>query len=295
MLDFRMDTFLTVCRCMNFTRAAKELNITQPAVSQHIRYLEDAYGVRLFHYQGKKLSLTAEGEALQNAALTMKHDLKYLKERMKGIRGIKKTLVFGATMTVAEFMIPDMLAGYLEDDPSADVRMRAANTRELLEELDGGGIDFALVEGYFEPGKYDCRLCRKENYIGVCAPGHRLAGLRDVSFKDIFGERLLIREPGSGSREILEKHLASENLSVGDFASVTQLGSIGAIKSLTARGAGVTFLYEAAVKKELAEGSLVKMELSDFKASHDISFLWRKGSIFLEEYKRMFELFRKQL
>lgn len=82
MLDFRIDTFLAVCRSMNFTRAAEELHITQPAVSQHIRYLEKSYGVKLFDYQGKRLSLTTAGEALFSAAVTMKHDDLFLKKQL---------------------------------------------------------------------------------------------------------------------------------------------------------------------------------------------------------------------
>ena len=74
MLDFRMETFLAVCRYMNFTRAAEKLNITQPAVSQHIRFLEKHYNTKLFRYEGKKLELTEAGEILKNASLTMMHD-----------------------------------------------------------------------------------------------------------------------------------------------------------------------------------------------------------------------------
>ena len=79
MLDFRMDTFLAVCRHRNYTRAAEELNITQPAVTQHIQYLQSYYGVKLFSYQNKRLALTEEGELLRNAALCMLHDEEKLK------------------------------------------------------------------------------------------------------------------------------------------------------------------------------------------------------------------------
>ena len=92
MLDFRIDTFLAVCRSMNFTRAAEELHITQPAVSQHIRYLEKSYGVKLFDYQGKRLSLTTAGEALFSAAVTMKHDDLFSEETASNARArAKKT------------------------------------------------------------------------------------------------------------------------------------------------------------------------------------------------------------
>ena len=79
MLDFRIDTFLEVCRFMNYTRAAQELNLTPPAVSQHIRWLEEQYQAKLFCYENKQLSLTKSGELLRSAAITMKQDETYLR------------------------------------------------------------------------------------------------------------------------------------------------------------------------------------------------------------------------
>ena len=83
MLDFRVETFLAVCRHMNFTKAARELSITQPAVSHHIRYLEQAYGAALFRHNGKRLQLTEAGEILRRTLLTMKHDEQHLQKRMQ--------------------------------------------------------------------------------------------------------------------------------------------------------------------------------------------------------------------
>jgi len=86
LMDFRINTFLEVCRQMNFTKAAKALNITQPAVSQHIQYLEDYYGVELFAFEGKKMSLTEAGKMLYQAATTIKHDDIFLKERINALK-----------------------------------------------------------------------------------------------------------------------------------------------------------------------------------------------------------------
>ena len=91
MLDFRMETFLAVCRYMNFTRAAEKLNITQPAVSQHIRFLEKHYNTKLFRYEGKKLELTEAGEILKNASLTMMHDETAMQDEMKKSGRIRRT------------------------------------------------------------------------------------------------------------------------------------------------------------------------------------------------------------
>lgn len=107
MQDFRMETFLMVCRFLNYTNAAKALNITQPAVSQHIRFLEDHYKVKLFLYEGKKLRLTEAGAMLYNAATTMKHDEVILSEQLKTSGRLK--LIFGATLTIGDFVLPEKL------------------------------------------------------------------------------------------------------------------------------------------------------------------------------------------
>ena len=161
MLDFRIDTFLAVCRSMNFTRAAEELHITQPAVSQHIRYLEKSYGVKLFDYQGKRLSLTTAGEALFSAAVTMKHDDLFLKKQLPMLGRGQKNLVLGATLTVGEFAVPERLAAYLNRYPETDLHLIVANTHKLLHRIDAGEIDFAIVEGFFEKREYDSLLFRE--------------------------------------------------------------------------------------------------------------------------------------
>lgn len=108
MLDFRVETFLEVCKDLNFTRAAQRLNLTQPAVSQHIRWLEEAYGVPLFVCHGKKMQLTPAGEMLKNSAATMKHDIISLREKMQ--KSAENQLVkMGLTLTIAEFEISEML------------------------------------------------------------------------------------------------------------------------------------------------------------------------------------------
>ena len=110
MLDFRMETFLTVCRCMNYTRASEELNITQPAVSQHIRFLEKHYQTKLFRYEGKKMQITETGEMLRKAAISMQQDMKVLQTRMRQQEQGMKKLHLGASPAVGE----SVMAGILE-------------------------------------------------------------------------------------------------------------------------------------------------------------------------------------
>lgn len=287
MLDFRIDTFITVCKHMNFTRAAEELHITQPAVSQHIRFLEEAYGTRLFTYQGKKMSLTPGGALLLGAVTTMKHDTIYLKDKLLELQKNQKTLRFGATLTIGGFAMPGSIAAYLRGHPETLLRMTVSNTADLLRKLDRGEIDFALVEGFFTKSDYDSLTYSSEPYIAVCGPD-RSFSQTPQPLEALFSQRLILREPGSGTREVLEKYLSMRSLSIQDFPCRMEISDINAIKTLVRMSCGITFLYEVSVKEELEAGLLKKIPLENFQVAHDFTYIWRRNSIFSEAYHDLF-------
>lgn len=286
MQDFRMDTFLAVCRLLNYTKAAEELHITQPAVSQHIRYLEDYYEVQLIRFEGKKLCLTEAGSLLRNAATTMKHDEIILREQLK--MGKRRKLVFGATLTIGDFVLPSMLARYMIENPETEVRMTVDNTETLLKKIDAGELDFAVIEGYFHKAEYDYKIYSVENYIAVCSAAYIFQQEPKI-LSDLFSEPIILRERGSGTREIFERHMEERNCSVRDFRQIIEIGSISAIKLLAAERCGITFLYEAAAKRELESGTLRQIHLADFEVRHNFTFVWRKNSIFDDRYHDVFD------
>ena len=289
MLDFRMETFLTVCRYMNFTRASEKLNITQPAVSQHIRFLEKHYNTKLFRYEGKKLRLTGAGEILRNASLTMMHDEQSMQNEMQETEK-EAEIRFGATRTIGDSVMGSVLEKYLARYPQARIHMEVENTHDLLVRLDEGRIDFALVEGFFKKSEYDFQIFSREKYIAVCSPDYVFQNTPDCIEK-LFQERLLLREGGSGTREVLERCLEAHNLSVQDFDKQMEVGSMQTNKELTKAGCGITFLYEAAVRRELEEGSLRQIPLQDFPVTHEFAFIWRRGSIYADWYRELFRRF----
>ena len=288
MQDFRMETFLTACRLLNYTDTARELHITQPAVSQHIHFLEEHYHAKLFRYEGKKLCLTDSGVLLRKAATTMKHDEITLLETLKPSSRTK--LVFGATRTIGDYYIPDTLIRYLASKQSADICMLVDNTETLLNKIDLGELDFALIEGYFRKSEYDFRVISEQRFVAVCGADY-FPKSRKITFDALFESCIILREPGSGTREILERYLHERNGSIADFQRVIEVGSIRSIKSLVSANCGITFLYEAAVAQELLEGTLRKIPLVDFKMENDFTMVWRKSSIFHEHYLQLFDEF----
>ena len=291
MLDFRTETFLTVCQTMNFTAAARQLNITQPAVSQHIHFLEEQYHTSLFIYQNKQLFLTRSGEILRRHLLTMKNDEKAVMEELKNnITGIE-TLSIGVTMTIGEYAIVDKLAGFLIQQPEIDIHLHYGNTLQLLKLLNSGQISMAIVEGNYPKEYYSHKKYSTEDYIAVCAASHHFMTDHPYTMNDLVHERLLVREEGSGTRNILEQSLMTHGLHISDFIHYIEIENMHTIIGLLKRDCGISFLYKIAVEKELHSGILKEIPLDDFKMQHDFDIIWEKHSVYSDKYLSICEEF----
>ena len=288
MQDYRVETFLAVCRTLNYTRAAEELNITQPAVSQHIAFLEKEYGAKLFSYANRKLSLTPAGELVRRTLAAMAHDDQLLRESVAACEHTSAlSLSIGMTLTAGEYVVAAPLATYLRAHPEMQVRLRSRGTEELLGALDEGVIDCAFVEGFFDKSAYAWDTFSTERLVAICAPGHALAG-RTCAFEDLLSEHVLVREEGSGTRAVLEHALAAQNLTVDGFAQASVVESLDVIKILVEHDLGISFLYEAAVARELAAGTLRVIDLEGLAILHDIAFIRLKNSVFEREFQNLF-------
>lgn len=286
MLDTRVETFLCVCRCMNYTKAAELLHITQPAVSVQMKQLEEEYQVKLFRYEGRQLSLTGEGEILYQAMATMKHDEQYLKEHLKEHGSHMRQMKMGATKTVGDFVLPNIMGSFIKKNPDVFLRVKVANTGELLKDLDDCELDFALVEGYFDKSRYAYKSFSKEHFVAVSAE-EKWAESKAVELEDLFLQPLFVRESGSGTREILERELARRNYSIKDFKQVHEISNIHLIRSMVLENCGISFLYETAVRTELREKKLYEIPVSQMEHEHQFTFVWRKKSVFEEEYLKI--------
>ncbi|WP_418378278.1 LysR family transcriptional regulator [Acidaminococcus sp.] len=284
MLDHRMETFLTVCETMNFTQAAAKLHITQPAVSQHIRYLEGAYDVPLFHYKERKLMLTPEGALLYKAGLAMRNDDRELRQRLYHARAASQPIHFGVTKTIGEYVVAPPLSRFIRRHPDAAMTMKIANTEELIRGLEEGDIQFALVEGYFDPEEFEALRYDTVAFVPVTSARHEFQKT-PKKLEDLFTERLILREPGSGTRRLLENQLALMGQQISDFSKRIEIGGMHAILQLLEEDMGVSFLYESAAEGPIREGRLMRIDLADFSVTHDFTFIWEKESLFGDTYR----------
>lgn len=276
MLDNRLTTFLTLCETRNYTKTAEKLNMTQPAVSQHIQFLENYYQVALISGKGKNFSLTEEGKALQQYIRELYANSERILPLLHNIKNGVKPLNFGATLTIGEYTVPPILHEIFKEDPELSISMFVENTNILQKMLWEGKIDFALLEGHFNQNDFEYKLISNENFVGVCSPENNLS-CKTRNLKELLQQNLILREPGSGTRDILEQALYNENLSIEDFKSKIEIGNMNAIKELCHKDVGITFMYREAVRKELSQGYLKEIQIQDFNISHPFNFIYLKN------------------
>lgn len=293
MIDFRINTFLTLCKVLNYTKTAKILHITQPAVTQHIKFLESKYEVKLFSYSGRDLSLTEAGKVLYNFSLAMKTSSDKILKSLPLLEVEDYNLKFGTTLTIGEYVMSPLIEDLIKKYPNIKVTMEVGNTKTLLNKLQEGKIDFTILEGHFNKSKYSSRLFSKERFIGICGPDNRL-GLEEIDFDEIFTQRLIFRESGSGTREIFEKILYEQNTTMEGFKDILEIGNIPVIKNLVKKGLGITFLYEKAVEKEILNGELNEIKIKDFNIKREFNFVYLKDSLHEKEYLNWFDHFAKE-
>lgn len=292
MLDFRHETFLTLCSCGSFTKAADLLHITQPAVSQHIKYLEEYYGCKLFDTTNRKLKLTHQGELLKEFAMTVFSDSKHIRENISAVNTYTLQFSFGATLSIGEYVMPEILSSLLTKYPEMKIHMSVANTQVLLERLNSGELDFIVVEGLFDKSQYDSILFSYERFIPVCSPKSEFAN-SEVSFDEITKSRLILRERGSGTREIFENILQKYNYSLQSFDKVIEIGNMAAIKKMVSKGLGITFLFEVAGKMEIDSGILSVIDIHGFSEQREFNFVMLKNSFFRERYMKFYKLLKQ--
>lgn len=245
MLDYRILTFLKLCETMNYRITAEELNMTQPAVTQHIHYLEEEYECKLFIYNRKKLEKTNQAILLEEYARSAYYNEIYLKRKIKSENKIKINI--GATKTIGEFVIGEKIKKLVKNE-KYDISLTIDNTENLIKLMELNKLDFILVEGIFNKDKYGYRLYKKDEFIGICSKNHKFNG-KSIKFEELFKEDIIIREEGSGTRGIFEQFLSENSFSLEFFKKKITINNFNLIKELVSTNCGISFVYNSVVNK----------------------------------------------
>jgi len=272
MLDYRVLTFLTLYDEMNYRRTAEKLNMTQPGVTQHIHYLENYYGVKLFEYDGRSLSKTKQAEQLKRYFESVRAEEISLKEDF--VQTDRLHLKVGATKTIGEFVIvPEVRKFLLQRNHSLDLIVD--NTENLLALLSHGELDFAVIEGVFDKERYPHHLFKKERFVGICGKEHPFAG-QTVSLEEVFREGLIVREKGSGTRRLLEQAILDRGYSLDSFQSCSSSSNFSVICELVAKNGAITFAYEPIANCRV---DLATFMVEDMQIQGEFNFVYTNSKI----------------
>lgn len=277
MENFRLKVFRVVASHLNFSRAAEELLLTQPAVTQQIKALEDEYGVSLFDRSGGRIALTPSGQALLPYAIRLKEVSDEAQNAVANASGkLGGQLSLGASQTIGQYLLPALVAGFLRENPRVSISARSGNTDAILEAVVDHTIQLALIEGPALRKDVHIEPFMEDQMVLVVPASHEWAD-HDVDLEALKDAPLLMREFGSGSRRVVEKALAQAGLGKKDLKTRMELDSTEGLLSAVESGLGVTFVSHWAVRNHLALGTLKIGRLRGVKLSRMLSIAYPAG------------------
>ena len=250
--------------------------MSQPAVTFPMRQLEEHFNTRRFDREHNQIELTAAGRRVEEYArrilalyAEMDGALRELTDDMAG------TLMLGASMTIAEYDLPRLLVRFKQRFPEVSINLLMSNTDGIVQMVVENRIDLGLVEGPVHNRSLAVRRYDVDRLVVALPPGHALADESRIPFRALRGVPLILREEGSGTREVFLDHAHAAGLSLEDFDVVMELGSPEAIKGAVAAGLGVTVISIATLRKEIELGTLRAVDL-DPPVERPFSFVHQK-------------------
>lgn len=274
MLSQRIRVFHAVANQLSYSKAALELGISQPAVSFHIRGLEQELGLSLFERVGKQISLTTAGRLLAEDAarmLLLEEEARIALTELAGLdRGV---LVVGASATIGIYLLPEVLGTFRQRHPSVRVNLKLGNKARTIERLRDNEVDFGLVAGPVRETDLVCEPYLGDELIPIVAPAHRFARQGRVTAAELRSEVFLMRERGSGTQQRLEEQLFQMGIQP---AETMQLGSTEAIKQSVAANLGISVASRYAVRTEIASGRLAQADIPGLVIMRDLLLVHHK-------------------
>ena len=252
MFDFRLQVFNTVAKRLNFTKAAEELFITQPAVTKHIQEIENHFKVKLFERNGTKIKLTPAGETLLHFTdqlftvyRNMEFELNTFTQQHTG------KLRIGASTTVAQYVLPPVLAAFHRKFKDIKVTLTINNTGQIEQALQNKDIELGIIEGQSKNNLFKYTEFVKDELVLVANINHPLAKKGMIKPEELLKIPLLLREPGSGTLEVLAHALKPLGIKIAQLQTEMQLGSMESMKLYLLNSNAMAFLSVHSILKEL--------------------------------------------
>ncbi|MEO3403000.1 LysR family transcriptional regulator [Mucilaginibacter sp. CAU 1740] len=287
--DFRLKVFYTVAQRLSFTKAASELFITQPAVTKHIKELEQQLSQQLFKRNGNNIALTPAGKVLEKYAEKIFQTYTDLENELAQLNDLEAgTLHIGASTTVAQTILPKLLALFKKTYPKITFNFIQANTDQVSQMVLAEKIDIAIVEGAAHSTQLAYTDFAKDEIVLVTAANNKLSKKAEISPKQLPAIPLVLREAGSGTLDVIFNALAGAQINPKDLNIEIQLESSIAIKQYLLYSETATFLSIQSVVSELKYNELSIIDIKGLEIFRTFQFIQLHG-----KHSKLIELFKR--
>lgn len=283
-----MRIFVAVCSANSITRAAEKLHIAQPAVSVAVRELEDYYGVKLFDRMSRRLYLTDMGRNFLEYAA---HIVALFDDMERSIRQWEHAgkLRIGASITIGTHLMPRYVNAFYKDHPQSSVDVFIGSSDIIEKKILQNGLDFALIEGTVHSQSILCETFTTDRLAVICSPDDPLCGKETVTIAHLLSRPLLLRETGSGTRELFDHALAS--LEYG-YTPAWESTSTEALINATGEGLGVSVLPYMLVQDALKKGAVVELQIEGLHLNRGLHVIRHKNKLLTGLAKEFIEMCR---
>ena len=280
MISFSHRVFMEVAANLSFSKAAQTLFITQPAISKHIKGLEDQYKVPLFERKGNSILLTEAGKKLNEyllQATEIQRKAEYDLSVLSSLSLAEGHLRLGASTTIALYILPRILSGFQRQYASVDVLLVNRNSEYILNALLSHEVDIGIIEVDNKLTTVSYIPFMSDEVIPVCSAKSPLAG-KSLTLKQLVKTPLALRERGSGTLNALLRSLAGLHIKPADLSVKIRLGGTEALKNFLLADQCLGFMPRPSIIRELSEGDLVEVPIDGLKITRDFFFIRRKGT-----------------
>jgi len=281
MISFRHEVFFEVARQLSFTKASQVLNLSQPAISRHIKALEEIYKTSLFERVGNGIKLTLPGDLLLNhlrQAKEVQIRLAYALSTHQDEYNAKGELRLGASTTVALYIIPEILSAFRQRYPNVRITLLNRNSENVLKALGNNEIDLGIIEGQTKTTSVSYRYFLSDEVIAVCSPNSELWFRDSISLDELRNYPVALRERGSGTLDSVKAALAQAGIKLTDLKNNISLGGTEALKNFLLVDNCLGFLPLRSVQKELSSGTLKQIHIQALHVQRQFYFIQRHGS-----------------
>ena len=295
MVDVKIKTLLTIVETGNYTRAAQLLNLTQPAVSHHIRMLEAEYGIKIFNRNKKELLLTPEGAVLVKYARRVCSINAAARQAIDDCRRQIKHITVGITQTAAESLMPQVMATYCNDHHHTHINIITDTINNIYNRLKIFELDVGIVEGKVSDPSFTSVLLDTDFLCLIVSPEHRFAKQRSVSLRELMKEKFILRSSNAGTRLLFDSYLRSHSETIRNLNVIMEMDNVTMIKELVAQNMGISIIAHSACREEEQQGRLAVVPIENANMIREINMIHHQDFThpeILEDFRKIYNRLR---